>query len=544
MREDNRNRPMPFRYTLLALAFLASSVQAQTPGSCSLGTATSELSASDVRASLATTGRLFSEGGSPGYEVPLGGGVHAFFAAHLWFGGQVGGDVRTSASIRSDVQELWPGPLDDGAALPDADDCSAFDRIYRVSTADVAAYDAGGAPTADLADWPVGLGAPAVDANGDAVVPTDRAETVDLAAGERPVLYGAETAFWVMNDVGNEHTFSATPPLGIEVRVSAFAVSAPAEPALDRATFYRIETVNRSAAPIEDFRLGLWADVDLGDASDDYVGSDAEREMLYVYNADDDDAGGYGTAPPALGVDILSGAAGAGFHYKNSLFLGEPQDASWIDAYLRSQWQDGTPLTRGGDGYQDGGEVTTWIWDGEPETQSFWSETDIAPEPGPQPNDPQDRRAFISATPTTLAPGAASTVDIGIVYARGTDHLDSVAELRAASDVVQARYDDGSLFEAVLVADEPAPTAGVRLDAPHPNPTRGDASVGFALDAPDAVRIQIVDALGRTVAVLTDRSYHTGPHRIEIGASLTPGVYSLVMDAGGTRTVRRLTVVR
>ena len=529
---------------LAALLAAAPSAAAQTPGSCLLGTATTELSASDVRASLANTGRLFQDGFGAGYEVPRGGGVHAIFAAHLWFGGQVGGEVRTSASVRFDVQELWPGPLDDGATLPDPDDCSAFDRIYRVSAAEVAAYDAGGSPTPDLSDWPVGLGAPAVDMNGDAVVPADRTQTVDLAAGERPVIYGAETAFWVMNDVGNEHAFSATPPLGIEVRVSAFAVSAPAEPALDQATFYRVETLNRSAAPIETVRLGLWADLDLGDALDDYVGSDADRAMLYVYNSDDDDAG-YGAAPPALGIDLLSGAGGAGFHYKNDGFLGAPRDASWIDAYLRSQWQDGTPLTRGGDGYQDGGEVTTWIWDGEPETRSFWSETDTAPEPGAQPNSPQDRRAFISSAPATLAPGGTSTVDIGIVYARGTDHLDSVAELRAASDVVQARYDDGSLFETVLVSDEPsAPTVGVRLGAPRPNPMRGDGWVGFALGTPGAVRLQIVDALGRTVATLTDRSYPAGSHQIEVGAHLAPGVYSLVLDAGGARTVRRLTVVR
>src|SRR5690606_225576 len=111
-----------------------------------------------------------------------------------------------------------------------------------------------------------------------------------------------QTAWWVMNDVGNGHEETGTAPLGVEVRVTAFSVRGPrvpphgGVPTVDQATFYRYLVTNRTDAVIDSAYASIFADVDLGDASDDYVGSDTLRHMGYVYNADNFDGGslGYG----------------------------------------------------------------------------------------------------------------------------------------------------------------------------------------------------------------------------------------------------------
>ena len=441
---------MPLRYALLLAALLtAPSALAQTPGSCEPGTARAELSLSDVRAQLYNDGTSFAGSGGAGYVVPQESGVSSIYSNQLWIGGKIDGEVRAAATDFN-RPEMWPGPLEEGATLPNPGDCSAYDRIYRVSTPELAAYEQTGVPLASLAEWPVGLGAPAVDASGAPVVPTNREQVLDLAAGERPVIYGTETAFWVMNDVGGEHVTTGSLPLGIEVRVLAFSVNDPGEAALDQSTFYRFEIVNRNTRAITDLRLGWFLDPDLGGFDDDYIGSDAERGMLYIYNADNLDRH-YGAAPPALGVDVLSGAHGTMWTDNNFPFIDIPYTAARVYRSLQSVWTSSVPLTRNDLGYNPGEpglDVTTWYWDGDPVTQSFWSEIDAQIEPGAQPNAPGDRSArVIAALPATLQPGASHTVDLGVVYARGTDHLDSVTELRAASDLVQARYDDGSLFE-------------------------------------------------------------------------------------------------
>ena len=160
-------------------------------------------------------------------------------------------ELRVAAATFGDF-EMWPGPLENGATLPDPDDCSAFDRIWVVSTLDVQAYDDTGVATADLAEWPVELGAEVID--GDGVV-----GNYDLAGGDRPRIYGSQTAFWVMNDVGNEHVRSGSEPIGLEVQATAFAISSP-DAAFDQATFYRYRLVNRNTLPLEDARLSLFAD--------------------------------------------------------------------------------------------------------------------------------------------------------------------------------------------------------------------------------------------------------------------------------------------
>ena len=82
--------------------------------------------------------------------------------------------------------------------------------------------------------------------------------------------------------------------------------------ALAQTVFMRVHIVNQSANTYTDTRLGLFTDFDLGNYADDYVGTDAQRNLCYVYNADNlDEASsggpGYGPEPPAFGVVLLKG---------------------------------------------------------------------------------------------------------------------------------------------------------------------------------------------------------------------------------------------
>ena len=543
---------MFFRYLFAALLALPFIAPAEAQDGC-YGRATAELSLSDVRAPLFNTGSLFNDGGAAAapQKVPKDGDAGTVFWANLWVGGTVGGEVRTAASTFAaggEAPEFFPGPLDD-AGQP-AQECPEADRIYRVTAVQLAAFEAGNPPAPELSAWPVGLGAPAVDAAGDPVVPTSLDQTVDLDAGERPVVYGTETAFWVMNDVAGEHLTTGSEPLGIEVRAFAFVVNAPGQPEVDRATFHRYEIVNKSGAAIEDLHAGLWTEYDLGTFNDDYIASDAGRHLSIVYNADEDDAGPTGyDVPPAAGVDVLSGGF-SNLFYENrqNVPTGNPGNVP-SDYYnlLRGLWLDGTPLTRGGLGYAPGEtNVTRWHWDGDPVLQGFWTEENptgdgVARASG-------DRRAVVSAQPVTLAPGATHTVDFAVLFAQGSSRLGSIGALRAASDVVQLRYDDGSLFDTTLgdlvVSEEDAPVSGALSLAVAPNPVRSSARVGVTLPAAGTARVRVLDALGRTVATLADGAYGAGDHAFDVPARLATGVYVVTVEAGGERATRTLTVVR
>src|SRR5690606_27153147 len=91
-----------------------------------------------------------------------------------------------------------------------------------------------------------------------------------------------------------------------------------------------------------------------------------------------------------------------------------------------------------------------------------------------------------------------------------------------------------------------APDAqGLRLEAPRPNPARTGARVGFRLERPGPVRIALVDARGREVAVAFDAEAVAGIHEVTLPLGALPvGPYFVRMEAAGRRLARPLAVVR
>ncbi len=418
------NKPTPMRLATqlpLAALLLAAPLAAQTPGDCTPGRAEKTLDAGDARGTVYNTGTLFARDSGPNYFVPAFQDVSPLYVASLWVGGMVGAELRT-AGATYDNYEFWPGPLNADGSLPNPTDCSAYDRIWKVSAADLALYEATGVATADLNDWPFELGAEVMD--GDGVE-----GNYDLAAGDRPRVYGTQTAFWVMNDVGNTHEGTGAPPIGLEVRVHAFAVSAK-EPALDQATFYRYTLVNRNALALDSARFTLFADPDLGETSDDYIGSDTTRGLGFVYNADNDDTGsnGYGVAPPAAGFDLLDGLGVFTYFNGSCCGMSDPTTAQEYYNYASGRWKDGTPLFEGGDGYDEAASpVTTFAFPGDAATGAFWSEQQSTP--GGPANQPGDRRFVAGSAAFTLQPGEARTFSVALLFARGASNTASVAAL-------------------------------------------------------------------------------------------------------------------
>src|SRR6056297_3769422 len=103
--------------TLSILLFLAAPALAQTPGNCERGSAEVDLNISDVNARLFNTGSLFfgnTTVAGDGYLVPLTEPVlpSPIFAAGIWVGGTIGGDLRVAGSTY-DRFEFWPGPLNE-----------------------------------------------------------------------------------------------------------------------------------------------------------------------------------------------------------------------------------------------------------------------------------------------------------------------------------------------------------------------------------------------------------------------------------------------
>lgn len=539
------------RYALALVLLLAGSpfATAQTVGDCERGTAEADLDINAVQARIFNNGNLFygnTTVDGTGYLVPKQTGHSAIFAAGLWVGGLADGELRLAAATY-DRFEFWPGPLDADGNPPD--DCSDYDRIYVVSRGDVVRYHETGETTDDLRDWPVDLGAPVLDGDG---VPGN----YNLEGGDEPAISGDQTAWWVMNDAGNEHNRSLTPPMGLNVQAEAFAVASLAN-GLRPTTLYRYRLTNRSEQPLDSAYVALFVDVDLGDPGDDFVGSDTTLDMGFVYNGEEADDE-YGV-PPALGVQVLRGPVGLPNERGDdedgtadeederlgmSVFLRIPPPDPLPDPpcqftpraardYMQGRLCGGDIATEGGNGTTGEGPVTTFFFAGDPVAGQFWSEENTDGE-GTR-SEPGGRRFVVSTGPFRLEVGETEEIVFAIPFAQGTDRLDSVAELRTAARYVRNAYDMG-FFEPERVrplAAEPEPPTTFALRA-FPNPFASSASVELTVaDGAGPLRLAVYDVLGREMVVLADDVLAPDEYSFTLdGAELPAGVYFVRLETG------------
>ncbi len=470
--------------TVLLLLVGAKPAEAQKVGTCTSPLGEAYLDIGNVRARLFNNGNLFWRGSPAVYEVPKGGGASTMFNAGVWVGGLVGGELRVAAA-RYGGYDFWAGPLDGDGNPPD--DCSVYDRLYKVSRSDIDDYKATGTAASDLREWPTGLGAPTyaapgngldddgdgeIDEEGGEVIallgqplPERKDRVIDLAAGERPVILGDQSIWWVMNDRGNDHGIS--PPIGLEVHAMAFAFKVPGP--IGDATFYKYDFFYSGEDSLTDAYVGLYSDPDLGHFQDDWVGSDTVRGIGFVWNSDNFDEGsqGYGTPPPAVGYDFFQGPivpsmgdtahvsgvpapdfktlkmAHFAFYTGSGGVTGDPQNGEDYYNFLRGRWKDGKPFTEGGNGRDWSDIPITSMFPGDggegDEDCQYWSEcnyddagTDIVS---------ADRRFVMSTGPFTLVPEDPQQIIFGIVFARGANNFNSVTKLKQADDLAQAFVD-------------------------------------------------------------------------------------------------------
>ncbi len=94
--------------------------------------------------------------------------------------------------------------------------------------------------------------------------------------------------------------------------------------------------------------------------------------------------------------------------------------------------------------------------------------------------------------------------------------------------------------------DVAAPAEAARLAPAFPNPFSAEATLAFEPERPQAVRLDLFDALGRQVAVLYEGTPAAGQSieaRVD-GRGLPAGVYLARLSGDGVRLTRQLVLVR
>ena len=523
-------------------------------GTCEEARAKATLEVGNIRASIYNDGAFFWKGGQNVYEAPKGEGVNAMFASSLIIGGLIDGSLRM-ASTTYGPYEFWPGPIDQEGNPPT--DCNAYDQIWEITTEDFVLLHQQGVHSANMTNWPWHLGAPVVDGDG---IP----DNYNLDGGDRPELFGDQRLWWIMNDRGNEHGWSETQPIGLEVHASAFAFEHNRSGG--DITFYSFRLINKNSEALTDAYTALFLDPDLGNASDDYIGSDSLLHLGYTYNGDSFDENGYENTPPAIGYTFLvtpeaqideldndhdgqidEPGETTGLHvaayFSGGGIQGDPYTAQGMYNYLKGFWLNGEPITVGGTGYNFSNQVTRYIYSGDPVSGSYWTELNPSPFDSP-PIPPSDRNMLLSSGPFTLQSGESTDILIALAWAKGQNNLDSVRKLKGIVGNLQSSptsYTISGYQPELIERDPPPPEFALGFDQNFPNPFTTTTTLRYSLPKTMQIRLAVYDLLGREIDVLAKGTQDAGIYSLEFDSSqLPPGMYYARIELDHLQFTRKL----
>lgn len=349
----------------------------------------------------------------------------------------------------------------------------------------------------DWHEWPVDLGAPFIDRNGNGVFnppPLDFKvrDLIDKNYDEPGIAANAnmpaDQVIWtVYNDLDREQSVGrfGSEPIGLEIQLTIWGYNR--SDALGNVYFRRWKIINKGGVDINEngekgtffldsMYVGQWSDPDLGDFGDDLVGCDTVLNLGYIYNGKDSDRrySEYSLPPPSGGYDLIQGpivkSLGSQAIYDfqrkyNSRNL-KMASFSFITFFSPSYYHSGYQLSivyykmlrgyaplSGPDVYYShppgiipghfplsGDPVAgTGHIDGQGQYYSFV---------------PGDRRFIMSTGPFQMAPGDTQEVVIAFIAGLGSDRLSSISVMKYNSRVVQSIYD--GLFQVASPPNAPS----------------------------------------------------------------------------------------
>ncbi|MEM8488313.1 MAG: T9SS type A sorting domain-containing protein [Bacteroidota bacterium] len=537
-------------------------------GQCTPAMAEAFLDVGNVRARILNNGGLFQGGPDLNYQVPLSIRANSVYSASLWISGFVDDELRMAAS-RYGPFEFWPGPLDENGNPPA--DCSIYDKIWEIRSSDIDTFATYGVITENLQNWPWDLGAPVIDGDG---IPNN----YNIAAGDLPELLGDQRLWWIMNDRGNTHESSNTKPIGLEVHASAFAFAfsgdGSSKEVLPNYTFYDYKIINKSNQPLTDAYISMFADADLGNASDDYAGSDSLLQVGYVYNGgNNDNLCGRGVPPPAVGftlfTDKLAEKDGVDNNFdgvvdepgeqlgvSSIIANAEPYNKEMYRNIMLGLWEDERPILFGGQGREGFGfpndlprKETRFIFSNNPIQRGFWSEANG--DNRGTPNKPGDRNVVTSMGSFDFAPAEKINFRMAIVWSQAGTNLQSVdlllretASLRAKSDAlfgIEQRAEESATDSPI----ESESTFSPDVHSNYPNPFTEQTTINYTLQHSMAVRLSVFDMLGREVQNLVNQQQDAGNYTVDFNAGDLPaGIYFARIQLDGNQFTRRMTLIR
>lgn len=501
-----------FFYSLLLTAAIHA-VQAQSPAQYTF-------QSTQLKATVHADGSVFKEG-MEGYFIPLQPGLAEktlLNGSGLWIAGISPAGNLTGAATLDNSSDFIPGAL----AVTEAESAGELTQIWQLNCSDIAGHvqdfsDNGvvDAPNARVFGFPIrennffapynepdyslpsgnqGLAA-FFDTTQDALFNPDAGEFPVVDVRSCPLVNTMEEMTWsVSNDQLSAPHPSGLAAMNMELQMQAFVFKTTDASPLNNTLFVKYKLINRGEAALDSCFVGVYNNISIGNPADDFVGIIPEKQLVFAYNADENDEEGFGNAIPVLGIQLLraplapTGNDVVELGWSSALTIPDPESLSPVEMYnlLNGRLADGSPAPNGG-----------LMYAGDPNDPASNSEIAAG-------NTPGKRRSLMSVGPFTLLPGAVNEVILAYQYSYVPDHtvLQQLETLFQQSDDIRNQFDNcfsGIESSCAALLDVPEKTVRNKIVL-YPNPA--SKSVNIEAQETRFSRIEILDVLGRHVRTI------------------------------------------
>lgn len=483
-----------------------------------------------IETTIQSNSTFFHDNGVPAFELNGSSDKHIFRYGSIWMMGVDSGKTFGSMSVNSSSEELWPGPIDTITGLPK--DPYEWNEIWSVSAAEVEFHKAhyresGYQPIESISTWPASHNetnvsavlAPFIDWNTDG--------KYDPKDGDYPNLPGVENTYFIANDGAGEHLTSGTQKLGVELQGFFYTKS---DEYLQQVVYLDVFAVNRSDRNYVPFYFANYIDLELGNANDNYCGTELIRNMVFGINGDDNDEGseGYGTSLPAAGALSLSHPMFASIAFqKGDTVRDFAKNSGEYRNVMEGKWRNGDDKIRKGNGTGTG-MATTFMYSGNSEPDfptANWTDSSSGDQAG-------QRNILSIYKIESLKAKSFEKFSMAFFGFTGTENsMDKLIEI--ASKIIDA---NGGPVSTQSVTNEPFVV--------YPNPLISGNSIYFDGLYSGDISVQMFTLDGRETRIEKIEKIYPSKFRIQCSDNVVNGIYILKVRSIDDVVSKRLLIQR
>ncbi len=498
------------------------------------------LDTNDVSIVVYSDGTLFNGK----FQVPKGG-RNLSLNGNIWIGGydQYQHLHLAAQTFRNNTSsDLFYGPV--AMNYYDTSYLSTYNNVWKINKSTIEEHIAnykkpGYILPKEIEKWPgngnvingeAAILAPFIDVNSNKIY--------DPVNGDYPEIRGDQAVFFIANDAKEIHTKSNSEMLDIEVHGLVYMYVSQSDSALNQTVFVNYELFNRSLEDYKQVYLGIFTEMSFPSDFIEYVGCDSSLNTSYIYNGNSNDLI-FGTNSPAHGCIILNQNMSSYMYYNNPsagnppYATGDPNISIEYYRYLTGLWKNGTPLTRGGIGYNPGSiDTAKFAFNGDPNGTGWTQLGDIA----------GDRRGVTSIGPIDFKAGSKICVDIAFPYARDYkgNNLTSVSLLKQRAQTIQTFYNMQGYNCQVLTTSIHQTNNDANSILFYPNPGHGIFTLGHSPDQLSKnAKIEIYNSFAQKIY----QSSYPQVEKTNIDISSQPGgIYFVKIFDGKKWTSKKLII--